>query len=352
MRVLLIKSSALGDIVHALPALAYLHQVAPGIRIDWVVEERFRELLEGNPLINKLHLIRTKAWKRHPFAAATRREIAALRQALVAARYDMAFDLQSNIKSGVITRLSGASLRYGYGRAEVREVPNIFFTNAKVSLRPGDYHVTDRVLRMVSVPFGSDFCATAIPTDINTNIADDAAAAALLAPFGPGPILLFHPGTTWTTKLWHEQGWVELGKLALGSFPSASILLSWGNEQEREVAERIAVGIGGSARLLPRRSLKGFAALLKKADLVVGGDTGPVQMAAAVGTPTVSFYRATDALRTGPRGARHLVMQAPMECRDCMQKQCDRDAQCRQSIEASTLMDGITKLLTDKSANR
>jgi len=348
MRVLLVKSSALGDIVHALPALAYLHQVAPGIRVDWVVEERFRDLLDGNPLINQLHLIRTKAWKRHPFAAATRREIAALRQALVAASYDMAFDLQSNIKSGVIARLSGAPLRYGYVRAEVREAPNIFFTNAKVSLQPEDYHVTDRVLRIVSVPFGSDFCAATIPTDIHTTIADDAAAAALLSPFGPGSVLLFHHGTTWLTKLWHEQGWVELGKLALENFPKASILLSWGNDQEREVAGRIAAAIGGRACLLPRLSLKGLAALLKKVDLVVGGDTGPVQMAAAVGTPTVSFYRATDALRTGPRGAKHLVIQAPMECCDCMQKQCDRDALCRQSIEAPVLMEGISRLLTGK----
>lgn len=341
MRVLIVKTSALGDIVHALPALAFLHQVAPGIKIDWVVEERFRELLEENPLINQLHLIRTKAWKRQPFAAATRSEIVAVRQALVAAHYDMTFDLQSNIKSGVITRLSGAPLRYGYGRAEVREFPNVFFTNTKVSLRPGDYHVTDRVLRMVSVPFGSDFCATAIPTDIHTTIADDAAAAVLLAHFSSGPILLFHPGTTWPTKMWHEQGWVELGKLALASFPNAAILLSWGNDEEREMAERIAASIGERSWLLPRQSLKGFAAILRKVDLVVGGDTGPVQMAAAVGTPTVSFYRATDALRTGPRGAKHLVMQAPMECCDCMRKVCDNDLLCRSSITAGQLLEGM-----------
>ncbi len=345
MRVLIVKTSALGDIVHALPALAYLHQVAPGIKIDWVVEERFRELLEGNPLINQLHLIRSKAWKRRPLAAVTRREIAALRQAMVEARYDMAFDLQSNIKSGAITRLSGSPLRYGYGRAEVREVPNIVFTNAKVSLRPGDYHVTDRVLRMVSEPFGTDFCATAIPTDIHTTAADDTAAAALITTLGVGPVLLFHPGTTWSTKLWHETGWVELGKLAMDSFPHASILLSWGNDQEREVAERIATGIGGKARLLPRLSLKGLAALLKKVELVAGGDTGPVQLAAAVGTPTVSFYRATDAKRTGPRGESHVVVQAPMACYDCMRKVCDNDLLCRRSITASQLLEGMKSLL-------
>jgi heptosyltransferase-1 len=104
-------------------------------------------------------------------------------------------------------------------------------------------------------------------------------------------------------------------------------------------------GIGKNTRPLPRLSLKGFAAFLKKVDLVIGGDTGPIHMAAVVGTPTVSFYRATDAKRNGPQGDNHVVIQSSMHCSACLRKECDKDAACRETIKAEALMKGIDKIL-------
>ncbi|AJE03704.1 lipopolysaccharide heptosyltransferase I [Geobacter pickeringii] len=346
LKVLIVKVSALGDVVHALPVLDYLRQAVPGVEIDWVVEEGNREILDGHPLLHAVHVVRTKAWRRHPFSAETRREVRGLREAFRAASYDIAFDLQGNFKSGLITWLSGARRRYGFDREGVRESLNLLFTTNQVPLRRQDHHVSCRSLRVVSVPFGKDYTGMAVSSDIFTSPADDAAAEALLATLSDGFALLFHNGTTWTTKLWHEEGWIELGRRTLERFPDATILLSWGNEGERTAAESIARGIGRNVRILPRLSLKGFCAILKKVDLVVGGDTGPIHLAAAVGTPTVSFYRATDGRRNGPGGEQHVLVQSPLSCHSCLRKECDRDAECRRSIAAGQVLAGIERLLS------
>ncbi len=345
MRALIVKVSALGDIVHTLPVLDYLHQVAPGVEIDWVVEEGNREVLEGHSLLRKVHLVRTRAWRHSLHSLKTWQEMAAVRRELCARQFDIAFDLQGNFKSGLITWLSGAKRRYGFDRDDVREPLNLIFTNNQVPLRRQDRHVTERALRVATVPFGKDYTGMRLTSDIYTPPEDDAAAEALLSTLTDGLVFLFHYGTTWVTKLWHEAGWIELGKLVQARFPDASILFSWGNETERAAAERVAAAVGKNVRMLPRLTLKGFCALLKKVDLVVGGDTGPVHLAAAVGTPTVSFYRVTDAKRNGPKGERHVHVQAPLHCRACLRKECDRDRQCRESIKAEALMKGIEGLL-------
>lgn len=345
MRVLIVKVSALGDIVHALPVLDYLHQAAPGVEIDWVVEAPYRELLEGHPQIRQVYCVRTRAWRARPFAPDTWREAAALRRELAERSYDLAFDLQGNIKSGIITRLCGAPRRYGFDADGVRESPNLFFTTDHVPLRREDTHISARSLRVVSAPFGRDYRQFTLHTEISTPPEDDAAAEVLLATLSDGLVFLFHQGTTWETKLWLEDRWSQLGRLVLERYPDATILLSWGGEAERQAAERIAQGIGVGARLLPRLSIKGFAAVLKKVDLVAGGDTGPVHMAAAVGTPTVSFYRVTDPKRNAPAGPGHLQVQTTFHCRGCLRKECDRDAPCRESIRPEAMLAAMEKLL-------
>jgi len=345
MRVLIVKMSALGDIIHALPVLDYLHRVSPGIEIDWVVEEPFLDLLDGNPLISRIHPVRTKVWRKHPLASATRREIGALKRGLRERSYDLVFDIQGNLKSGLVLWLSGTANRLGFTREVLQESVNLCFTTRQIPIRRHDYHVTDQYLRLVSVPFGRDFKEMTLKTDIATSAADDHAADVLLSTLGDGLVFLFHCGTTWPTKFWYEAGWVELGKALLASHPESSLLLSWGNEREREEAVVMASAIGSGTRVLDRYSLKGLAALLKKVDLVVGGDTGPLHLAATVGTPTVSLYRSSDGRRSGPRGAGHVVVQSPLDCAACFRTTCDQDEACRRSITVATVAGAVERLL-------
>lgn len=345
MRVLIIKVSALGDVVHALPVLHFLHQVSPGIEIDWVVEEGNRDVLEGNPLIRKVHAVRTRAWRNNFLAKETRQEISALWRELKARSFDFALDLQGNLKSGLITFFSGAGDSYGFDRNAVRELPNLLLVRHKVSLRPEDYHISDRALRVAGFAIGRDHHGMTLSTEIFTSKEDDAAAAGHLASAAGHRKILFHPGTTWETKLWHEDGWVRLGQEILKRLPQVDIFFSWGNERERGMVERINAGLGERATILPRVTVKQFAALLKQIDVVVGGDTGPVHLAAAVGTPTVSFYRVTDGRRNGPRGDRHILIQSPLPCTHCLRKSCEQDDDCRRSITAEMLLAGVEQLL-------
>ncbi len=345
MRVLIVKMSALGDIIHALPVLDYLHQVMPGIEVDWVVEEPFRDILEGNPLISRLHLVRTKVWRKKPFSAATRREIREVRNALQARDYDRVFDIQGNLKSGLVDWLTGADNRIGFTQETLQESINLLFTTQQVPVRRHDYHITDQYLRLVSVTFGKDFSAFKLSSDIYTSPEDDETAGTLLSTLSDGLIFLFHYGTTWQTKFWFAEGWVHLGKTLLETYPDSTILLSWGNESERAAVTELAAGIGKGARVLQRYSLKGLTALLKKVNLVVGGDTGPTHIAAAVGTPTVSLYRASDGKRSGPRGACHVIVQSPLACTSCFRTECDKDDECRRSITVQSMVQAVEKAL-------
>jgi len=346
MRILIVKLSALGDIIHALPVLDYLRQAAPGAEIDWVLEEQNRDILEGHPQIRNVICINTRKWRKAPFSVTTRREASAIVKQLRSASYNMLFDLQGNIKSGIIAALVGVPRRYGFDRDGVRESLNLMFTNHHVPLCPKDHHVSRRSLKIVSSAFGGNYSSYALTSYIHTTPGEDEAAAELIS-VAPGKMhLLFHTGTTWETKKWSIEDWLELGRLVLNRFPSVSILFSWGNDQEHAEAEYLTTELGNRALLLPRLKLKSYCAVLKKVNLVVGGDTGPIHIAAAVGTPTVSFYRATDAKRNGPEGSRHISLQSSMPCTICLKRSCSDDKNCRLTIRKDDMFEAIVSTLS------
>lgn len=346
MRILIVKISAMGDVLHALPVLDYLHRACPGCRVDWVVEEAFADLLRNNPLIDRLLTVNFKKWKRAPFASRTRQELREAAARLADGCYDLVLDIQGNIKSGIVARLTGCTQRLGFARPFTQESLNVLFSTRRIAPLATDRHITDQYLRVASAPFGGQFDALQLGTSVATAAADDAAAAELVAGCaGRGPLFLFHTGTTWQTKFWHEDGWIALGRQLQARYPRAVMLFTWGSEAERQAAGRIAAALGGCARVLERLPLMRVAALIKQVDLVVGGDTGIVHLAAAVGTPTVSYYRSSDGLRSGPRGSRHAVLQAPMPCARCFKTRCDKDRECRESITARMLAAAVTDVM-------
>lgn len=345
MKVLIIKTSALGDIIHALPVLDYLHQVSPGILIDWAVEEQFSELLTGNPLLANLRVVRTRRWRRTPLAAETLREIRDLRRDLRSEKYDLVFDIQGNLKSGIIARSSGVRQIYGFSSDQLQESVNALFVTHQVRIRPEDDHAGGRYLRIVSDPFGVDYRGMELAARIHTGPVDEAVADELLDGCGNAPVFLFHGGTTWQTKFWSEEGWTSLGRLVHSAYPASMILFSWGNESEKAAAQRLVAALGGNARLLERYSLKGIAAIIRKVAVVVGGDTGLIHLAAAVGTATVSYYRASDGSVSGPRGANHRIVQSPLPCTRCQRTSCPQDSECRASISPETVSAMINELV-------
>lgn len=345
MKVLIVKASALGDIIHALPVLDYLHKVKPGIEVDWVAEERFRGVLDGNPLIRKLLFIDTRTWRKNLVSKKTWQAVGELRKTLREENYDYVFDIQGNIKSGVVAYLTGAPRRLGFEKDVVQESLNVYFTTRQVPLRRQDDHITKRALRLVSVPFGRDYAGMDLRSDIYTTPQEDEEAEIFTSTLSDGLVFLFQPGTTWETKLWREERWVELARRVRAHYNDATILLNWGSDSERLMAERIASAAGGGVRLLPWLTIRQLVALLKKVDLAVGPDSGPIHLAAAVGTPTVSFYRATRGAWLGPLGPGHVKVQSPFPCTDCYRRTCSRNDECSESITTDKIWAGIIALL-------
>ena len=346
-RILIVKLSAMGDVVHALPAATFLRRAAPKAEIHWAVDTRFAELLEGNPSISKVVPLPIKEWKGRPGSLPTWREAAIAASALRGGKYDLALDLQGNIKSGVVTWLSGAPLRYGFPRETARERQNLWFTNRRPPAVEEDRHVTRKILRVASAPFGGEFGPDDLKGEVANTAEETAAAERLLFDAVPGaaPRVAVHPGTTWNTKRMEPAFWAESVRLLRETFPSMGAFLSWGTDREREECLAIRELAGRRVELLPRLGYKALAAVYRACGHVIGPDTGPLHLAAVVGAKTVSVFRATDGNRNAPAGADHRFLQAPLPCTACLRRECDRDAECRASIKAAEVAAAMANLI-------
>ncbi|HEX8043427.1 glycosyltransferase family 9 protein [Candidatus Deferrimicrobium sp.] len=346
-RILIVKLSAMGDVLHALPAVPYLRKTAPAAEIHWAVDTRFTELLEGNPGIAKVVSLPIGKWKGRPGSLATWREAIHAVGMLRGGKYDLAIDLQGNIKSGVVIYLSGAPLRYGFPRETARERPNLWFTNRHPPAVEQDRHVTQKILRVASAPFGGEFRLDDLKGEIPNTTEEIASAEQLLFDALPGvaPRLAVHPGTTWDTKRMDPAFWAEAVRLLRGKFPSMGTFLSWGTDREREECLAIRYLAGGGVSLLPRLGYKALAAVYRGCGHMIGPDTGPLHLAAVVGAKTVSVYRATDGNRNAPLGPDHRFLQAPFPCTACLRRECPRDAECRTALRAEEVAAAMAGLM-------
>jgi lipopolysaccharide heptosyltransferase I len=348
-RILIVKLSAMGDVVHALPVVSYLRRAAPSAEIHWAVDTRFAGLLEGNPGIAKVVPLPIKEWKGRAGSPGMWREALAAARALRRERYDVAFDVQGNIKSGVVTWLSGAPRRYGFPREIARERQNLWFTNLRPAASPEDRHVTQKILRVASAPFGGEFRLDDLKGGIANTPEEISAAERLLFDAVPGaaPRLAVHPGTTWNTKRMGPEFWADAVRLLRGTFPSMGAFLSWGSDREREECLAIRDLAGGRVEILPRLGYKALAAVYRACGHMIGPDTGPLHLAAVVGAKTVSVYRATDGNRNAPVGPDHRFLQAPLPCTACLRRQCLRDTECRASIRPEEVAAAMAELMRD-----
>jgi heptosyltransferase I len=340
VKVLIVKASALGDIVHALPVLPYLKSASPQIEIDWLAEERFAPLLEGHSLIRKVHRVRTREWRRQANARSLE-EISDLKRTLLSEEYSVTLDLQGNCKSGLFTFFSGAPLRYGFDRSGVREWPNLFATNRRVGIA-GISHISDRMLSVARQAFpGGSPATNAGPLEAGGEALRKVDKLLQEADLAGKMLVVLHCGGTWKTKRWPLELWQELSR-NLGQVPGLRLLLTWGSDDELAVARAVHEACDARSLLWPKGALPELVALLYRADLVVGGDTGPIHIAAAVGTPTVSLFRATDGNRNAPRGGGHNFIQAPMGCSPCLRKKCSNDRECGESIGVCAVLNSIS----------
>ena len=289
MHILLIKTSSLGDVVHNLPVASDIRARFPEMRIDWVVEEAFVDIVRLHPAVARVIPVALRRWRRALLSGRTWGEMGAFRRALQDRAYDLVLDTQGLLKSAVIARLARGR-RCGYAAEAAREPLAARFYDACFAI-PKNLHAVERNrwLAAAALDYAPD-----LPLDYGVR------AAALQAGWlPPAPYAVLLSATSRADKLWPEDDWLALGA-ALAARGLACVLPG-GSEPERQRAARLAAGIPGACAAPPLH-IPGLAGLLAGAAAVIGVDTGLTHLAVALGRPTVALFCGSDPELTGVHG--------------------------------------------------
>lgn len=332
-RILIVRMSALGDIVHALPVLAALRRAWPAAKVDWIVDEAYAPILSLAEGLHQSVIVRAKSGNPEglpPRFGGGAGYIQAVRY-LRAQKYDAALDLQGLLKSAVWARLSGAARVIGFDRAHLREpLAASFYTETVVPLEAP--HVIQKNLSILKA-LGVPTSAMELPLH---PAASSATTAAVAAAGGARKYAVLNPGAAWPNKRWPAE---RFGALAaqLHARTGLSSLVTWG-PNERELAEQVIAASDGAAAAAPPTEIADLAVLMRDAALVVSGDTGPLHIAAAMGAPLVGLYGPTWPERNGPWDPDDQVISRAGGCVCHHKRQCLRGAPCINEIEVADVL--------------
>jgi len=326
-KALVVKPSSLGDVVHSLPFLHSLKKCFPGLRVHWVIAEPLKDLLEGHPLIEKLWVIKKDNWKKPARIFETLSEFKALSKNLKKERFDIAFDLQGLLRSGIIIKSSGAKVRVGF--KEAREGGHLFYTH-KVEGGKG-IHAVERYLKLAESIAPGVLCQTEIEFPLIR-------AKDFTPPFKEYAVLA--PGARWASKRWPAG---DFGKLA-AMLPLKSVII--GSNSEKALADEVARTSGGNAVSFAGKSgLKELVELIRQARFMVTNDSGPMHIAAALGVPVFAVFGPTDPALTGPYGkGMRVVLREKADCAPCRNRDCP-DMKCMRAITPERLLEEIKRAI-------
>jgi len=316
-RILLVRVSAIGDVIHGLPVLCALRDALPNAFLAWVVEGGAGDLLEGHPALDELVRVPRRWWK-------TPREVWQMRNRLRELKFDTAIDLQCLTKSAVTAWLSGAPRRIGKSGADGREL-SCWFNNELVEAR--GTHVIEHYLSMLRT-LGIE--SPGVRFDLPECAADAGMVEQFLAKHkvvGKSFVVL-NPGAGWPSKMWPAERYGEIAR-HLKRARGVSSVAVWGLASELPLAEKIVATSGGHACLAPATTMKELGALCRRADLFVGSDTGPMHLAVAVGTPTISLHGPSRADWCGAYGPQNVRLQIRYEDGSSLQRRRADDSAMR-----------------------
>ena len=307
MSVLIIKTSSLGDVLHTLPAVtdAALHK--PGLRFDWVVEEAFAEVPAWHAAVDGVIPVAVRRWKHHLLHALRAGELRAAVRHLRSRHYDRIIDAQGLIKSAVMARLARGP-RSGLDRDSAREPLAARAYDHRFAIARNQ-HAVQRVRQLFAAALDYPVPEASPDYGIKQYFSQQARQS----------YLVFLHGTTWPTKHWPDDYWVELA--AMAATAGLQVKIPWGNASEQQRAQRIAA-VADSIEILPRMQLGELATVIAAAGAVVGVDTGLVHLAAALGTPCITLYGSTNPGLIGTLGESQIHLQAQFPCAPCQQRKC------------------------------
>lgn len=312
-RILIVRLSAMGDVIHALPAVYGLREAFPQAQIGWLIEERWAELLcapefprrglrsAQRPLVDWVHTVNLTGWRKTPFSLSALQQAATVWNDVRSAGYDIAIDLQGAIRSALLARWSRA--RVVYGAAEPRETPASFFYTRKVIALGA--HVVEQNFSLVEAVVGRKIKIADVefPKDPRA----EAQVERKLAQTGNSNFAILNPGAGWGAKRWPAERYGQVARELANA--GLKPILNYGPGEEELVREAEEASAGTAAAM--RFSISELIALTRRARLFIGGDTGPMHLAAAFKVPVVAIFGPTDPARNGPYGTRSIVLRNP-----------------------------------------
>lgn len=342
-KILIVRLGAMGDIVHALPAVTALRRARPGAHLGWAVEERWADLLcaggawqshatgsAEKPLVDTLHFVNLRNWKRAPFSGGTWREGLAARRELRHAGYDIVLDVQGAWKSAWVARWSGAPRILGQAATRERGA-GVFYTE-RVPLR-GE-HVVEHAMGLVAA-----LGATSTPPQPPLPRDPGAEQWAEKKAREIGAFAVVTPGAGWGAKRWPADRYGAVAR-ALGEHGIRSLINAAPGEEA--LAAEVESASGGRA-VRVACSIGEMIALLRRARLFLGGDTGPMHVAAALGVPVVAIFGPTDPARNGPFGTASIVLRSPESATSY--SHVDREHEGLMAIPAEAVLGAARQLL-------
>jgi heptosyltransferase-1 len=336
-RFLIVRLGALGDIVHAIPVAAALRRAFPAARIDWLVSGAHRDILDLVPVVDRRVVIRDRP------GAGGATLLAALGE-LRRARYDVAFDLQGLLKSAVLARASGAQRVIGFSSAYLRErIARLFYTEV-YDPGLGGMHDARETRHVVWTNLGmlTNVGLTAASPEFPIEETRSDVANAIRDEMG-GRYALLNPGAGWPNKQWPADRFATVAR-TLRERQGLGSIVAWGPGEEG-LAQDVVRGAAGSVRLAPPTSIADLITLIRGAAVVIAGDTGPTQIAAAVGTPLVGIYGPTRPSRNGPWSPNDIAVSRAAECRCHHRRSCRMPRMCLLDIEADEVVGAVERRL-------
>lgn len=363
MDILIVKLSAIGDVVHTLPSLAALRKLYPQAHITWVIEEAAADLIKDHPHLDRVLISYRKRWlkdiKNQPVK--TVKEIMRFIKTLRDRRYDLVIDFHGLLKSSLIVFLAAARRKLGYD--SMQELSGLFLTE-KI---PEDMakHAVDRYLDLVRYlgrqnTIGQDGAST--PTRV---VEEEHGEVEFLIPSGEkeegrveqllkaynltsGRFVVVNPAALWDTKRWEDEGFARLGEQVIREYGLPVVFTGAGEKEIEGIQALMSVP---SLNLAGKTTLRELACLYRHAALLLTTDTGPMHIAAASGTPVVALFGPTDPRRTGPYGRGHKVLRREMQCSPCFRKECPT-RECMRGLQVEEVLQAVGVLLEEKRGRR
>ncbi len=334
--ILIIKPSSIGDIIHTLPFLKAIRKSYPASKISWLINSGLDDLIASNPYLNEVILFERKRWSGFGGIISKLKELTKFIKEIKSRRFDAVIDLQGLFRSGIISYFSGAEYRIGFGNA--REL-SPFFYNHKITPPSKEMHAVDRYL-LIAEELGADIISE---KDFTINVPKDEVKYVDSLIDKKGHLIIINPSARWQTKRWPIKRYAELADAIYSELKIQTVLIG-SKEDEDRVTELSSITNSKPINLCGKTSLLQLAALLKRADLLITNDSGPMHISTAVGTPVVALFGPTRPKRTGPYGDGHIVIQKDIPCIGCLKKSCN-DLRCMEAITINDVLSAVKRVL-------